>query len=216
MKNPLLFVLTLFIGLCMMTTTSVAQFSMKVGPITGLNFNIGTGSDVPQTATGLGLMIGGEADMSFSPTVGLITRLVFYDNMSASWSESVSDGIPNHTRENSGSIAYFTIDALFKLQLQKSNFYFFAGPSFGINLEGSYEYTEKATGYQDFKDKGTMKDMSARFALKVGAGYNISVGRNLEIAPNASFSFGLTKIQSNVSSRLMNIFVGATLKFHVI
>lgn len=216
MKKMTLYAFALVISVVVLTAPAGAQFSMKVGPITGMNFNIGTGSDVPETMTGIGLVFGGEADMSFSPTVGMITRLIFYDNMSGSYSEMINDGLPNHTRDLSASVAYFTIDALFKLQLKNSNFYFFAGPSFGINVEGSYEVTEKATGYQDYKAKGSMQDMSARFAIKAGAGYDISIARNLELTPNASFAFGLTKVQSNVSSRIMNIFAGATLKFHVL
>jgi len=104
---------------------------------------------------------------------------------------------------------------LFKLQLQKNKFYFFIGPSFGINIEGSYEYTEKATGYQDYKEKGTMKEMATRFGIKDGSGVDLPVGSGVYIPPEFSFAYGLMKVQTDVSWRIMSFYLGSAVKFDI-
>ena len=197
-------------------TPAFGQFSMKIGPITGMNFNIHSGSDLSETGTGIGFMIGSEADMMFNPTIGIIARLIFYDNMSGSTSSSGNYYGVNYTQDNSASVGYFTIDALFKFEIPHSGFYFFAGPSFGIPVEGQIETTISASGYQDQKTKASIKDQTARFALKIGSGYDIPIARGMDISPNVSFGLGLTKVMSDVSWRIISIHAGATLKFRVI
>ncbi len=217
MKKITLFVLALLIGLCMAATPSLAQFHMAIGPVTGFNFNIHSGSDIQETGTGLGFMIGGEADMSFSPTIGILTRLIFYDNMSGSYSKSGTDPYyGNYSQDYSSSVGYFTIDALFRLKLQRSGLYFIAGPSFGINVEGSYEVSTTIQGQDYGKQKGSLKDMQARFALKVGAGYEIPIARDIDLTPQVTFAYGLTKVQSDVSWRIINIYAGCGVKFRVL
>jgi hypothetical protein len=216
MKKAALLVLAVLVGLCLVTVPTAAQFKMKIGPLTGFNFNIHSGSDLQQSGNGFGIMIGGEADMSFTPTIGLLSRLVFYDNMSGGYSESGNYYGINYTQDVSASVAYFTVDALFKLKLPRSGFYFVGGPSFGINVEGSYEATVRAQGYQDSKNKGSLKDTKARFALKFGSGYDIPIARKIEIAPFASFSMGLTDVVSDVKWKIISIHAGASVKFEVL
>jgi hypothetical protein len=216
MKKPALLLLAVLVGLCLVTAPSVAQFKMKIGPVTGFNFNIHSGSDLQQSGNGFGIMIGGEADMSFTPSIGILSRLVFYDNMSGGYSESGNYQGINYTEDVSVSVAYFTVDALFKLKLPRSGFYFVGGPSFGINVEGSYEATLRAQGYQDSKAKGSLKDTKARFALKFGSGYDIPIAHKIEISPFASFSMGLTDVVSDVKWKIISIHTGASVKFEVL
>ena len=216
MKKITLFVLALLVGMCVMTVPGYAQFTMKVGPLTGMNFNIHSGSDLKQTGTGVGFMIGGEADMMFSSTVGILTRLTLYDNKSGSYSESGTTQGYNYTADVSWSVAYFQIEPLFKFKIPHSGFYFVAGPSLGINVEGSQETTIKIEGYQDQKNKGSIKDMQARFEIKAGAGYDFSISRGLEISPELMFGYGLTKVVSDVSWRILSIQAAASVKFSVL
>jgi len=217
MKKPALLLLAVLVGLCVVTAPSFAQFKMKIGPATGFNFNIHSGSDLQESGNGIGLMIGGEADMSFSPTIGLLARLVFYDNMSGGYSQSGTDQYyGNWSQDVSASVGYFTIDALFKFNLPKSKFFFVGGPSFGINEESSYEVTTKIQGYQDQKAKGSLKDTKARFALKLGSGYDIPIAHKIEISPFATFSLGLTDVVSDVKWKIISIHAGASVKFEVL
>ena len=78
MRNSLRFIAvasTLFLA-----ATLPAQFKMAVGPAVGLNLNLHSGSDLPQSGSGLGLALAGEADMSFNKSLGLIASLYFYEN----------------------------------------------------------------------------------------------------------------------------------------
>ncbi|MFA5803116.1 MAG: outer membrane beta-barrel protein [Melioribacteraceae bacterium] len=201
---------------------SNAQFHLALGPVTGLNFNIATGPDVKDATNGLGFVFGGTVDMDFSPTVGLMTNVQFYDNRSGSSSTSGTTGNGTaYTIKNSGSIAYFEIEPLFKLSLLKSMFYFFVGPSFGINMESSYEVTVTSANdnvtFQDGSKKqtGSIKNMNARFELKIGSGLNIPISENIWITPAVSFGYGLTKVQSDVDSRIMTIQALCGVKFRL-
>lgn len=71
------------------SNNGLAQFKLKLGPSIGMNFNIHTGSDI-EGGTSVGLIFGGTLDMGFTPMIGLITNLQFYDNRSGSWSKESS------------------------------------------------------------------------------------------------------------------------------
>jgi hypothetical protein len=58
--------------------------------------------------------------------------------------------------------------------------------------------------------------MAARFALKVGAGYDIPIARNIDVSPQVTFAYGLTKVQSDVSWRILSIYAGASVRFDVL
>ncbi len=199
-----------------------AQFGMKIGPNVGLNFNIGTGSDLKETMTGFGILFGATADMRFTPTIGLITNLQFYDNRSGSYDESGTYQGINYTVENSASIAYFVIEPLFKLTLPASNFYFVAGTGLGFNVESTGEQTLKsANGQLTFNDgstksKTTLKDMLVRFELKLGSGYDFVLSKLVTLTPQLTFGYGITKVQSEISARIMTIQLQTSCKFSVL
>ena len=201
-------------------SSSQAQFKMKVGPQLGMNFNIGTGSDLNETPTGIGMLIGGQLDMNFSPMIGIITNLQFYDNRSGSSNtDGTTQGV-NYTLTNSSSLAYFMIEPLFKLSIPRSGFYFVMGPMIGFNIEGSTELSLSSANNQiSFQGGGTtikqsMKDTLVRFGLKFGAGYDIMLSSLIDLTPQFNFEYGLTNIQSNVSARILTfqLMVGAKFK----
>jgi hypothetical protein len=210
---------------------SYSQFKLKLGPTTGMNFNLHTGSDI-ESGSGFGFIIGGQLDMSFTPTVGLITNMQFYDNRSGSTTKEGSnqyqDGQGNPVTStvedgNSVSLAYFMIEPLFKLNLPGSGMYFVGGPAFGFNVEGSFERTITETlpppytfqnnqNTQTQKAKGSMKELLVRLALKFGAGYDIWVG-SVIITPQVNFEYGIVKVQSDVAWRVLTIQALGTVKF---
>lgn len=212
-------------------SSSYGQFKLKLGPSLGLNYNIHTGSDLSQTGTGFGIVLGGQVDMDFTPTIGLITNVQFYDNRSGSTTVSGSNqyydnyGNPvssSVSTETSASLAYFMIEPLFKYKLPRSPIFLFAGPAIGFNVESSYDNTTSETFPAPYQSnnatthqKGSFQNMLVRFALKVGGGYNIPVG-NLDVTPQVSFGYGLTKVQSDVSWRVLTIQALVTVKFKLI
>ncbi|MGE5497118.1 MAG: outer membrane beta-barrel protein [Syntrophothermus sp.] len=198
-----------------------SQFRLKLGPQTGLNFNIGTGSDMPKTSSGFGFFIGGTVDMNFSPMVGLITNLQFYDNRSSSFSESDTFQGIKYTVENSSSIAYFMIEPLFKLSIPRSGFYFVMGPAVGFNVQATGE--AKITSANDqitFNDGSTKQsssidNMNARFEVKLGAGYDIDLGP-LYLTPQLTFGYGITEVREELSARILTIQALVAVKFNLI
>jgi hypothetical protein len=191
-----------------------AQFHLSVGPVTGLNFNIHTGSDLSKTATGFGLVFGGQCDMQFTKTFGLLTTIYFYDGRYGSSSESQSYYGNSYDVESSGSIAYFSIEPLAKFKLSGSNLYLLAGPSLGFNMESEAEV--EYSGAYSGKSKATLKDMNVRFELKAGAGYDFNLSRLLTLAPHFTIGYGLTNVQKDVSWKIMTFQAGCALKFNLI
>ena len=203
------------------SNSGFAQFRLKLGPNIGLNYNIGTGSDVDETMTGIGMVIGGTVDMAFTPTIGLITNLQFYDNRSGGTStEGSVQGIA-YTVNDDRSIAYFMIEPLFKLTLPSSPFYFVVGPAFGFSVQGSYDIRITSQNNQvtfndgSTKATGSIKDMLVRFALKLGSGYDIKLG-SIFLTPQLAFEYGLTNIVSDVKSKILTIQLTTAVKFSLI
>ena len=199
-----------------------AQFHFSLAPTTGFNFNLHTGSDVSSTGTGFGFVIGGQAIMSFSPMFGLVEGITFYDNRSGTFSQSYpSKQYTNATDnvDNSVSLGYLQIENLFMVKLPKSGFYFVAGPVIGFNIEGSSEITVKSVDNTNpnltatSKTKGSIKDALVRFELKIGAGYDIPITRNIYVFPQVTFGFGLTKVVSDVSWRVLTFQAIGGVKF---
>ena len=173
--------------------------------------------------------------MSFTPIIGIVANMQFYDNRSGSSTQESSkqyqdnQGNPvSSTVENetSASLAYFMIEPLLKINIPMSGFYFNVGPAVGFNVEGSYENTITETlpspyTFQNGQNtttstsKGSIKDALVRFALKFGAGYDILVG-SIVITPQVNFEYGLTKVQSNVAWRVLTIQALGTVKFPLI
>ena len=206
-----------------LATTAQAQFQMKVGPQLGLNFNIGTGSSLPETVTGFGMVFGGQVDMNFTPNIGLITNIQFYDNRSGSTSKFINAQLQNGTvlqnveEEQASSLAYFMIEPLFKLSIPRSGFYFVGGPVVGFNIEASSTTTythQQLTQPQEFKT--TLQNMLVRFGIKAGAGYDINLSNLVDLTPQFNFEFGITNTQSNFSARILTFQVLVGAKFKVL
>lgn len=203
------------------SNSSFAQFRLKLGPNLGMNYNIGTGSDVQETMTGIGMVLGGTVDMGFTPTIGLITNVQFYDNRSGGTStESSVQGIA-YTIDDDRSLAYFMIEPLFKLTLPSSSFYFVAGPVFGFNVQGSYDIRITSQNNQvtfndgSTKATGSIKDLLVRFGLKFGSGYDFKIG-SIYLTPQLAFEYGLTNIVSDVKARILTIQLTTAVKFALI
>jgi len=206
-----------------------AQFKLSVAPALGMNFNLYSGSDIPESGSGFGLVFGGYADMSFSPTVGLITGLAFYDNRSGSYSTTGTAQDPqagnfNYTIDSDASLAYFQIESLFKLSIPRSGFYFVVGPILGFNMSSEGEQTITLTtpgltfqgGSNKQTSKATIKDTQVRFELKAGAGYDIPLSRLITVAPQLSFGYGLTNVVKDVKWKILTIQLMASAKFNLI
>ena len=165
MKKSLSLAVLILVFFFASTKDSDAQFRLKLGPYTGMNFNLGTGSDLNETLTGFSFFFGSQVEMGFSPTIGMITQVQFYDNRSGGTSETGVFGVPGvgnvqGTLDNSYSLAYFMIQPLLKLNLPASNFYFLVGPSIGFNIQASLEQTLTPQAVQN---RGCQKHAGSKF-----------------------------------------------------
>lgn len=228
MKKFFTLVTVLFLSL-FISIPSYSQFKLAAAPGLGMNFNLHTGSDLPESGSGFGMVFGGYADMDFTPTVGLIAGLAFYDNRSGSTSRTGTEqvqgvGPVNYTVDSDASLAYFQIESLFKLSIQKSNFFFVMGPVIGFNISSEGESTTTITTpgvtFQDGSTKqtakATIKDTQVRFELKGGAGYDIPVSKLITITPQLSFGYGLTNVQKDVKWKILTIQLMGMVKFNLI
>ncbi len=220
MKKTFTFLFLASILFLLPSNHGFGQLKLKLVPQTGLNFNLHTGSDI-ESGSGLGMVIGGGVDMQFTKTIGMIANLQFYDNRSGSISQTGSrqdrdpQGNPvtaTLTADNSISLAYFMIEPLFKMSLQNSDFYFVAGPCVGFNVEGSTEQTLTTTYPPPYTasnkketSKSTLKETLVRFELKIGAGYDIWLSKNIALTPQLTFGYGITKVVKDVSWRILTI-----------
>jgi hypothetical protein len=218
MKRTVLFSLFL---LFFLVQPGWAQFGLKLAPVTGLNFNIGTGSDLQQTGTGLGMVVGAQTDMQFSPVIGIIASLQFYDVRSWSMSEQgnlAPLGIQgNGTVKTNVSLGYFVIEPLLKLSIPQSGFYFIVGPGLGINIQGSTQLIVTPQGQQVIRGaKQTLQNTNARFELKAGAGFDIPLGTWIDLTPQFSFGFGVSNIIQDFSARVLTFQLSTAVKFKLI
>jgi hypothetical protein len=227
MKKTFTLVTVLLLSL-FMSIPGYSQFKLSVAPALGMNFNLHTGSDLQESGSGFGMVLGGYADMDFTPTVGLIAGLAFYDNRSGSISSTGTAQDPqvgniNYTTDADFSLAYFQIESLFKLSIQKSHFYFVMGPVLGFNMSSEYEQTITITtpgvtfqgGSTKQTSKSTIKDTQVRFELKAGAAYDIPISKLITLAPQLTFGYGLTNVVKDVKWKILTIQGMVFVKFNL-
>ena len=207
--------LVLFVVLCLVfVVTAPAQFKMAAGGGMGLNLNLYSGSDV-NGGSGLGFAIAGQADMSFSKTIGILTSIYFYDNRSGSYTQTGNSGGINYSTDISASVAYFELEPLFKLKLEEAPVYFVFGPSLGFNMQNSYE---AKTTYlnQTQTQKATIQNMNTRFELKAGGGYIFPLSKTMRINSQLTFGYGLANVVKDVNWKILSFGLLASFEIDVV
>jgi hypothetical protein len=191
-----------------------AQFKMAVGGGMGLNLNLYSGSDV-NGGSGLGFAVAGQADMSFSKTIGILTSIYFYDNRSGSYTQTGNYYGTNYTVDISASVAYFEIEPLFKLKLEDTPVYFVIGPSLGFNVENSYEAKTTANN-QSSTQKATIQNMNTRFEIKAGSGYVFPLNKSMRINSQLTFGYGLANVVKDVNWKILTFGLLASFEIDVV
>ncbi len=194
--------------------TTQAQFKMAVGGGMGLNLNLYSGSDV-NGGSGLGFAIAGQADLSFSKTIGILTSIYFYDNRSGSYTQTTPNYYGNITSDVSASVAYFEIEPLFKLKLEEAPIYFVIGPSLGFNVENSYD-VKQTQNNQSATQKGTIQNMNTRFELKAGGGYIFPLSKTMRINSQLTFGYGLANVVKDVNWKILSFGLLASFEIDVV
>lgn len=185
--------------------------SVKIGPRLTGNLNIYNQDGLTGTWNGIGIGIGGTVDISFSRNIGLLTNLTVFDMRNFS-NETNSNNV---TSENSLSLAYLTIDPMFKAEF--SGFYMLAGASVGIKMSSSGENTRSATGQNPVVTPLDFETNSIKFDLAAGTGYNFKLSSSMDLGADFLVYIPLSNTYDfpGLSNSLLSLKLGASLKFRI-
>ncbi|MBE0551447.1 MAG: outer membrane beta-barrel protein [Ignavibacterium sp.] len=202
--------LLVFSFLFFMSANILAQTTVKIGPRVTGNFNIYNAKALQGTWNGIGVGIGGAVDVTFGKTIGLMVNLTAFDMKNFSNSQTFG----NTTVDNSLSLAYLTIDAMFKTEF--SGFYMVGGPSIGIKLNSSGETTQSGNG-QNAVQPINPETKSIRFDIAVGTGYNFKLSSDMWLGTDFMAYIPVTDTYNfpGTSNSIFSLKLGASLRFKI-
>jgi hypothetical protein len=211
MKKVFLTVI-LFAGLA---GTVWGQFKMSVGPSVGMNYTFYHGSDIDNTNlsyNGVNIALSGQADMKFTPVIGLLTALTFFDGMNAKGSITQS----GTTQAEQIRISYMMFNPSLKFSVPSTGLSFYAGPGFGFKLLGSGESYQIQNGQRtQVAAKADLVNLNPRIEAIVGMMYDFNLG-GVILTPQFSFNYGLNKVQETSEWKASCVQFGFACKFPVI
>jgi hypothetical protein len=204
-------VVTLSLCLLLLSFLGATAEAAKVaiGPRVSGNFNIYNSKGLTGTWNGIGVGIGGTIDVSFSEHIGIMGNLTAFDMRN--FSNSTTQG--NATLETNLSLAYLTIDPMFKAEF--SGFYMVSGPSIGIKLNSSGEQTQTVSGVAPQVQAISPETKSLRFDIAVGAGYTFNLSPGMALGTDFMAYIPITDTYNfpGVSNSIFTLKLGAALKF---
>ncbi|MDR1980157.1 MAG: hypothetical protein LBQ39_00880, partial [Tannerellaceae bacterium] len=107
------------------------------------NFYHGTAiSNSNMSFNGIGVSIGGQADMRFTPIVGMLVTVTAYDGLGASG--SITQQGTKAVQDI--SLGYLTVNPALKFSIPNTGLGFFVGPGVGFKLIGKSEQYQIANG----------------------------------------------------------------------
>lgn len=207
----------------LISSSIFAQTTIKIGPRVTGNFNMYNEKSLTGTWNGIGVGIGGTVDVTFGKTIGILINLSAFDmkNFSNSLTGTIQvGGVPTKgTLESAASIAYITIDALFKAEF--SGFYMVAGPSIGIKENSSGELTFTATPQGNNQQQAPITEAfnqptkTFKFDIAVGTGYNFKLSSDMTLGSDFMAYIPLTDTydKPGISNNIFSLKLGASLKF---
>ena len=198
-----------------------AQTKVALGLVVGGNYNVHTGSDLQKTGTGVGFVGGGQIDISFSKSIGLLTTIYAYDNRIGKYTYPVSSGGVDYSVDVSVTVAYAGVEPLLKFTMPDDRFFFVAGPSIGFKVAGQSEVTATVTtpgysysnGFASQTTTNDLQDINTRFELNAGAGYAFKIDPQSRLTSRLMIAYGLTNVEKNVDWRINSIRLVAALEF---
>ena len=199
---------TLVIFILTFSSFANAQ-SVKLGPRLTGNLNIYNMEGLTGTWNGIGVGIGGTVDISFSKVIGILTNVTVFDMKN--FSNSVTNN--NVTTETSLSMAYLTIDPLFKAEF--SGFYMLAGFSMGVKISSSGERTQSSPGQNPTVTALDLETNSMKFDLAAGTGYNFKLSQSIYLGSDLMVYVPLTNTLDSPgsSNSTLSIKLGVSVKF---
>ena len=207
----------LFTILCVagFSFVSSAQFKMSLGPVVGMNYNFYHGSAISNSNmsyNGIGVSIGGQADMSFTPVIGMLISLTAYDMLSASGSitqqgtKSVQDI----------SLGYLMVSPALKFMVPNTGLGFFVGPGIGFKLTGKSEQYQISGGQRtQTAASSDLLNVNPRVAGQIGMSYDFDL-KGIYLSPYFIYDHGFTDVTEGGEWKASGVKVGLTCKFSVV
>ncbi len=194
----------------LLSSSIFAQTTVKIGPRVSGNFNIYNAKALQGTWNGIGVGIGGAVDVTFGKTIGLMVNLTAFDMKNFSNSQTFG----NTTVDNSLSLAYLTIDPMFKAEF--SGFYMVGGPSIGIKLNSSGETTQSGNGQNQVQPINP-ETKSIRFDIAVGTGYNFKLSSDMSLGTDFMAHIPITDTYNfpGTSNSIFSLKLGVSLRFKI-
>lgn len=194
-----------------------AQAQTALGVAVGMNYNMHKGADLPTNVTGVGLIIGGQADLMFSKWVGLLTTVSF-DNRIGKYSTSGTESGYYFTEDVDVTVAYLSIEPLFKYIIPDRPWYLVTGPCLGFPVQGKSQNVLTTPGftvdgYESSTINTTIQDLNPRFEWKVGAGYFFQVDKKTVVTVRLTYAQGFTAVQKHVDWRVNSISLLGSIDF---
>jgi hypothetical protein len=220
MRNALVLIL---IAVLVGASTVHAQARTAVGFVIGGNYNIHSGAALQKTGIGVGLVAGGQLDISFTKSLALLTTIYGYDNRIGNYTQTLTQGGVDYSLDVSVTVAYAGVEPLLKITMPDIRFYIVAGPSIAFKVEGQSEVNTTITtpgyafpsGYTSQTSSGDIADAKTRFELNFGGGYIFRIDQQSRLTTQLSFTYGLNTVQKNVDWRVNSIRLIAGLEFDV-
>jgi len=176
-----------------------------------------SGFDIPPNATGVGIVIGGQADIPFSRSAALLTTISF-DNRIGKYSKSGNDSGHDYTMDVDVTVAYLSIEPLFKYIIPDRPWYLVTGPSLSFPVQGKSETVLTTPGfaidgYESSTIRTTIENLNPRFEWKAGAGYFFPIDKKTVIMMRLTYAHGFTDVQKSVDWRVNSITFLASIDF---
>ena len=172
-------------------------------------------SAIANTGSGLGFVIGGTVDYSFSKKVGLVGKIQ-YNTRSGKFSSSSKEyyllppDTVNYSQDFTWTFNYISFDLLLRYQIIEKSLYILVGPSFSSLQSNKVKLDEKLLNPNLYYTEGDgstnnmYKTLSSeteignveksRIELKLGLGTWIPIAKKLYLTPEAMFAFPLGKL----------------------
>lgn len=182
-----------------------------MGPRLSGNFNIYNQKGLTGTWNGLGVGVGGQIDVLFNKTVGILGNLTVFDMKNFSNTQTTN----NVTTDQAYSLSYATIDVMF--QANFSNYYFAAGPTLGVKLNSSGEITQTATGQAPVVQASNIETKSTVFNITAETGYNIPLSPDMYLGTSLGVNIPLSSTYNTpgIDNSILSLKLGVALKFRI-
>jgi hypothetical protein len=195
--------------------TVFGQFKLSVGPSVGMNYTFYHGSAVSNSNlsyNGANIALSGQADMKFTPVVGLLTSLTFFDGANAKASIT-QNGV---TQAQQYRLAYIMLNPALKFSIPSTGLSFYAGPGIGFKLIGNSETYQIQDGQRtSLAAKTDLLNVKPRIEALVGMQYDFELG-GVILTPQLAFAYGLTDVVETAEWKASYVQFGFACKFPLV